>query len=103
MKRSCWLAQFTGRPCDGKLRKCHLIPKQVVKREVGRNFMWDERTWVWACGGPTGIGGHHGMLDASRTLRIPRDRLPMKVEGFAEQHGLGWWLDREYGPRAEAA
>lgn len=102
-RRRCWFADLPGAgPCDGVLRKCHLIPKQKIKREVGKAAMWDERVWVWGCGGPTGIGGHHGMLDYSRKLRVPRDRLPEAVEAFAEQHGLGWWLDREYGERVPA-
>jgi hypothetical protein len=96
-RKRCWLAQFTDAPCDGKLRKCHLIPKQLIRREVGLIDVYDERTWVWGCGGITGCSGHHGALDVARTLRIPRDKIPAKVEAFAEEHGLGWWLDREYG------
>jgi len=102
-RNRCWLAQFTPVPCNGKLRKCHLIPRQVIRREVGDIDVYDERTWVWGCGGLTGCAGHHGMLDYSRTLRIPREKLPAKVERFAVEHGLGWWLDREYGPSGAAA
>lgn len=99
----CWLAELPDAgPCDGRLRKCHLIPKQTIKREVGKAAMWDDRAWVWGCGGPTGIGGHHGMLDYSRTLRVPRAALPVAVEAFAAEVGLTWWLDREYGMLAEA-
>lgn len=106
MKRkrpSCWFASLPGAgPCDGQLRKCHLIPKQLIGREVGkqRKHLWDPRVLVDGCGGPTGIGGHHGQLDYSRTLRIPRDMLPAAVEEFAAEHGLTWWLDREYGALA---
>jgi hypothetical protein len=64
--------------------------------------VWDERAWVWMCGGPTGIGGHHGRLDYSRRLRIPRHRIPPETEEFAAELGLGWWLDRTYGERTEA-
>lgn len=63
----------------------------------------DERSWVPCCGGPMGPGGHHGMLDQSRKLRIARADLPVAVERFAAELGLGWWLDREYGQRAAAA
>jgi hypothetical protein len=58
----------------------------------------DGRVFVLACGGATGIGGHHGQLDSSRTIRVPRHRLPPELEEFAAEHGLGWFLDREYGP-----
>jgi hypothetical protein len=106
------------------LVRAHLIPKQVIRRgvisarriapgdrwpvtvdqraELAR-ILWDERSWVPCCGGPMGNGGHHGMLDQSRRLRVPRDRLPVAVEEFAAELNLSWWLDREYGPRSEAA
>lgn len=96
-RRVCWLAQFSDKPCDGKLRKCHLIKQQTIVREIGERYAWDPAVWVWGCGGPMGPGGHHGMLDYSRTLRIPRAALPEALEAFAFKHGLDWWLDREYG------
>lgn len=101
---SCWLAANgkleNGRamtPCDGRLIRAHLIKKQVVARCGSLVDLWDDRLWVWACGGPMGNGGHHGMLDVSKKLRIPRDRLPAAVEAVAAETGLTWWLDREYG------
>lgn len=100
----CWLGTFgvveLGDPmpkCEGRLVRCHLIPKQVIQAAGGK--VWDRRAWVWGCGGPTGIGGHHGMLDHSRTLTLPRDKLPAGLEEFALELGLLWWLTREYGPR----
>jgi hypothetical protein len=121
----CYLARFAiyergdMPPCDGRLVNCHLIPRQIIERRIRSlmrgephdkitNAVWaaivDVRTTVQGCGGPQGNGGHHGMLDQSRTLRIPRDRLPAAVEEFAEELGLGWWLTREYGePMREAA
>lgn len=97
-KKRCFFAGLDGAgPCYGKLRKCHLIPAQFIKREVGKSHIWDDRVWVWGCGGPMGCSGHHGMLDYSRTLRVPRERLPAGVEAFAVEHGVDWWLDREYG------
>jgi hypothetical protein len=124
MSAVCFLAAFSDRPCDGRLVKCHLIPRRTIAEavQVGlqarrRTFEIslaeydamiggaivranrDERSWVWGCGGPMGPTGHHGMLDASRTLRIPRHRLPAGLEEFAEELGLGWYLDREYGVR----
>lgn len=127
-RRQCYLRGFSDRPCDGRLVKAHLIPQNRIAQEFphgvvivdGRrerahpieNPEWervslqalqaDDRSWVWACGGPMGNAGHHGMLDASRTLRIPRDRLPAGLEEFAEELGLAWWLEREYGPRGRS-
>lgn len=117
-------------PCDGALIRAHLLPRQLLKREfpcgvvfyggryvdarevVGasdlrflslRELCDDDSTWVPCCGGPMGVSGHHGMLDTSRKLRIPREKVPVKVEAFAEALGLGWYIDREYGERASAA
>ena len=99
----CWLGVFgqmeNGDPmpaCDGRLVRCHLIPKQQLSQK-GHN-VWDARAWVWGCGGVTGIGGHHGMLDQARTLRLPRGSLGPGVEELAYELGLLWWLDRTYGP-----
>jgi hypothetical protein len=97
----CWLAWHAhvehGDPmpcCSGSLVRVHLIPRQLLRRE--RLPQLDPRTYVYACGGPMGNAGHHGMLDGSRRLRIHYADLPIKVKEFAAEHGLGWWLEREY-------
>jgi hypothetical protein len=112
LRRRCFLKDFSDRPCDGRLVKAHLLPKQQMnkaltdhhyyrhahdEKRARRDWHEDPRSWVWACGGPMGNAGHHGMLDASRTIRIPRDRLPAGLEEFAAELGLTWWLEREYG------
>ena len=101
----CWLGLFgvmeNGDPmpaCDGRLVRVHLVPKQQL-RKAGCYDVWDRRAWVWACGGETGIGGHHGRLDHSRTLRLPRTAIPELTEELAAELGLEYWLDREYGPK----
>ena len=111
---SCWLAEHgvheSGEmpPCSGRLVRCHLLPRQVLKKVDidGTEFDrpdWsvdalidDPRTWVWGCGGVIGNGGHHGMLDQSRKLRIPFEELPLPMVRLAVALGLGWFLDREY-------
>lgn len=35
-----------------------------------------------------------------RMLHIPRSLLSAANEGFAREHGLGWYLDRNYGRTA---
>jgi hypothetical protein len=106
--RYCWL-ELNGfmelgdpmPPCEGQLVRAHLIPKQqllkAVPAERSGEIVNDTRGWVWACGGPTGIGGHHGMFDQSRTLRVARDRIPEATVELAEELGLTWWLDKTYG------
>jgi hypothetical protein len=93
---NCWLKQFADTPCDGQLVRCHLIPRQLLTREGHSDLITDRRTWVPGCGGPTGIGGHHGELDTSRKLRIPLWRIPTETLLLLEEIGLGWWLEREY-------
>lgn len=102
MKARCFLARFSDRPCDGRLIKAHLLPRQLLKREGGAAAIADPRSYVMACGGPMGNGGHHGMLDqrGCRPLRVPRYALPPGVAELADELGLSWWLDREYGPPA---
>lgn len=99
----CWVAYHIvdPGPCSGRLVAAHLIPRQLLKRE--HIDQMDPRVLVPMCGGVVGIGGHHGQLDHSRTLRIPRDALPPEVEEFAAEHGLLWYLEREYGPQELAA
>lgn len=127
----CFFASFPDAgPCDGALIRAHLVPRQLLKREYPhgavliegqwqrrairqpaarnacrtlRQLCDDPRSWVPCCGGPMGLSGHHGQLDQSRTLRIPRELLPTAVEEFAAELGLLWYLDREYGPRGVAA
>lgn len=109
---ACWLAAFSREPCDGRLEQAHLVPKQIIRREVwnrvhhakepdealaprlpptARDLLWDERTWVPAC------YRHHTMLDVARTLTVPRGALPPGLTEFCAEFGLTWWLDREYG------
>jgi hypothetical protein len=99
VRRSCWFAGLPDAgPCDGRLVRCHLIRRQVLRRELNAApaVVDDPRCWVWGCGGPTGCSGHHGALDTARTLRVPRDRLPAAFVEFVEELGLGWWAEREY-------
>jgi hypothetical protein len=104
---TCWVARFgmyeRGHmpPCDGQVIRAHLIPRRLLLRELdaatAAKAIDDPRSWVPCCGGPTGAGGHHGMLDVSRTIRIPYRCLPVGLHSLCEELGLTWWLDREYG------
>lgn len=96
--------------CSGQLIRAHIVPQQQLKR-VGRDvwrslgfeqrsdMIWDARLWVPACGGWQGNGGHHGMLDHTRTITLPRSAIAEETEELVAQLGLTWWLDREYGER----
>jgi hypothetical protein len=100
--RVCYLGAFgrmeLGDPmprCSGELVRCHLIPRSVLRRHNVDELA--HGSWVWGCGGPTGLGGHHGMFDVGRTLRLPREALPAATEELAMRIGLRWYLDRHYG------
>lgn len=112
----CWFARIPGAgPCDGRLVRCHLLTRQVIRREWKslmhgdalmhafrerargrgdlpgrmRDIIDDPRTWVWGCGGAMGPGGHHGMFKPDGQLPVPRERLPVGLEEIvAELDGL---------------
>lgn len=93
---ACFLAQFTGTTCAGRMERAHLIREQTIRREVSRSklILWAPAVWRPAC------HRHHGELDQTKTLRIPRSAIPAETEQWAADHGLDWWLDRTYGERA---
>jgi hypothetical protein len=97
MSVECFFARQPGAgACDGQLIRAHLVPRQLLKREGHAGLVDDPRTWVPCCGGPTGIGGHHGQLDYSRKLRIPPYRLPAEFVALMTDIGLGWWISKHY-------
>jgi hypothetical protein len=98
----CFLAQFSKRPCDGAvIWRIHLIEKQALHRRG--HDPWDERAWVWGCGGPwPGLAGHHGLFDSYR-LVVPPDALPPELIEFAEEIGMVPYLERRYGYQRAAA
>lgn len=103
----CFLARFSDKACVGRLVKAHLLPRRLLKTNLrpadALRAIEDPRSWVWACGGPMGNAGHHGMLDTSRTLKVPRLALPLPLEQLAIELDLAWYLDREFGPAPHPA
>lgn len=96
---TCWLARFAPSvPCDGPMDKAHLIRKATLKREVSDDprLVWHPSLWVWAC------RRHHGDFD-NRVFSVAREEMPEVLEASAVVLGLGWLLDREYGPVDAAA
>jgi hypothetical protein len=97
----CFLAPFSSRPCEGALRKVHLIEKQALKRRG--HDPWDERAWEWACGGPwPGLSAHHGEFDAYK-LVVPAEELPVALLELAHEIGMVPYLERRYGYSREQA
>lgn len=94
--RRCWAREHIQGigPCEGPLERAHLLRAQVIRREVGDDFetLWAPEVWRPFC------TRHHRALDHSRQIRIPRALIPEDTERWAADHGLTWWLDREYPP-----
>ena len=102
MRRECWLAQFSANPCEGGLIRAHLLPKQLIRREIrdreeAQMVINDPRSWVPCCGGRSGLAGHHAELDTTMSIVIPRSALPPDLEELAAEVGMMWWVDRHYG------
>ena len=98
---TCFFASFARTPCTGELVRVHLIEKQALRRRG--HDPWDERSWVWGCGGEwPGLMGHHGELDRFK-LQVPADRLPPAVLELAHELGYVPYLERRYGYVREAA
>ena len=79
--------------CDGPVQGCHVIPQQTLRRHGHRESLWDVRNGVGAC------ERAHRRHD-NHQERWPRERLPGYVLEFAEELGLGWYMERFY-PREE--
>jgi hypothetical protein len=80
--------------------RAHLIPKARIKRELRierewRPVVWDPRVLVKAC------RRHHADWD-NRVFNIARGEVPQACEEYAEEYGLVWSLDRDYGERRAA-
>jgi hypothetical protein len=90
--------------CSGPLTRCHLIPRQLMRREIKDRHELDAavadlRGWVPGC------LRHHDLLDRARRLRIPAENLPDTLWELAAELGdpFTFWLEREYGLREVAA
>ena len=82
--------------CEGPtMVKAHLVPKSRLRIELrsrGHDMraMWDERTWVWCCGGTSRLGGHHGAFDAKQ---IRLNAWPEFLIEFLREYDLGWMAE----------
>lgn len=102
----CWLAAHGHMehgdpmpPCEGQLIRAHLIDQQELRRRGLALAAGDPGTFVLACGGISGLGGHHGAFDVSKKLRVAFADLPDETIVFAIEHDLMPWLERTYNGR----
>jgi hypothetical protein len=95
MTPRCFLAEHDprARMCEGRWDHVHLIPRQLIRREVSTKseVLWHPATWVWAC------RRHHAALDVERSIRLKQDDLPDATRAFARVMGLDYFIEREYG------
>ena len=99
----CWLAQHGHMekddpmpPCEGRLIRAHVISQQELRKRGLEKYTGDPSTYVLACGGLTGLTGHHGMFDMSKKLRVRFGELPQATLDFALNHNLTRYLERNY-------
>jgi len=93
---ACVVCPAEGGACRGSVQGHHAIGKQTLKRLGLRRLLWDRRNRVPVC-------EHRHEQHTSGYRPIPRELLPASVFEFAEEVGLGWWLDRHYPARRAAA
>lgn len=61
-------------------------------RRDQKEIVWDPRCWRWMCGGPTGLGGHHGQYDAKQ-IRIPPEQVPPDLLAYLAEYDLEWMIE----------
>lgn len=101
MSAGCFFATFPDAgPCLGRLRRGHLCPKRILRQHGHERAVWDDRAWVWMCGGEGhGNTGHHGDFDGLR-LRVPANMLPSDFREMMGEIGMDWYIAKHItGPR----
>jgi hypothetical protein len=81
--------QFHDDPadCDGQLECAHIIPKQTLRRNDLREFVWDPRNAILVC------NKAHRRNDLMGK-KFPREIFPEGFDAFIEETGMGWKLER---------
>lgn len=83
-------------PCEGRITAHHVIPKQRLRNELGRDTeaIWDVRNAVPIC------ERHHHLVTVA-ALRLPARIIPSGAWDFAKEHGMLWSLERDLEPQEE--
>lgn len=74
----------------------HVLPQRVLKAEGHRDLLWDVRNGMVLC------RWDHARHE-NAFARIPASRISHEAWSFAQELGLDWWLERNYGAQDEAA
>lgn len=97
LARGPWLKCQTEHPGDAaeSLEAHHVIPQQTLRSHArlhgltAPELLWDPRVGV-------AVSGRRHDRHHSGHEPIRRAELPPDVFEFAEQYGLGWYIDRHY-------
>lgn len=92
----CAVCAAEGGECRGPVQGHHAVSRQVLREHGLIAAMSDIRNRVPVC-------EHRHEQHTTGYRPIPRELLPASVFEFAEEVGLGWWLDRHYPARRAAA
>jgi hypothetical protein len=101
----CELAMFDidqSEPCAGLVQRCHLVPNQWLRDELGLDVdeRWHQDFWMQGC-------EHHHRRQEQGRVRLERRDLPARLEFRAiamSEDGdrrLEARLDRDYGLREQ--
>lgn len=85
----CQVCPAEGGVCEGDVQGHHAITQQALKNRGLHASLWDTRNKVDVC-----THRHEQITTSSKPL--PRRLLPAAVFEFADELGLGWYLDRFY-------
>lgn len=97
---TCFLAKLHGfdSECEPPIDRAHIgFRKQTLKRAgLTPEEVWDRRVWRYSC------RKHHEMSHWASTPSLTRQQLPESVEQYADEKGLTYRLDADFGPREAA-
>lgn len=81
---ACWFYPIPGSgPCEGRLVRCHLIPKQLFRQHFPRGAYFHDGQWVEA-------GQAHARLDLPPLATLPyRTRRALQDDPRASVYGCG--------------
>jgi len=85
----CAVCRQEGGKCEGRVQAHHIIRKSTLLALGFHDFVMDKRNRLAVC------EHRHEQHTCAHRL-IPRRLLPASVFEFAEELGLGWYLDRHY-------
>lgn len=85
----CAVCPFEGGECAGPVQGHHIVSKELLKKRRLFAFLMDLRNRLPVC-------SRRHSQHTTAFKRIPRDVLPAAAFEFADELGLGWYVDKHY-------